>query len=212
MKKLITESDVRKLIAKGSNVVVIGKDDILTPLAKDLINSERLQLITHEEKVKQDLDLSIDSDIELRKVAVGCDHTGFKLKHFVIKILSSKGYELIDVGTYDEKSCDYPDFAEKVAQHVKEKKVDFGIMIDATGIPSAIAANKVKEIRAATLYNSFTAKSAREHNNANLIVIGAKALGEETAREIIESFLSSSFLGDKHQRRLDKITLIERKN
>ena len=95
------------------------------------------------------------------------------------------------------------------AKKVKERSVDWGIIIDATGIPSAITANKLKGIRAATCYNEFSARSAREHNNANILVIGAKAIGEETAKSILDAWLTTNFGGGRHQRRLDKITQIE---
>ena len=123
-----------------------------------------------------------------------------------------KGYHVEDAGTYDENSCDYPDYAKKVALQVVSDGSDFGIIIDATGIPSAITANKIKGIRAATCYNTFSAKSSRSHNNANVLVIGSKTLGEESIKEIIDVWLSTEFEGGRHQRRLDKIGEIEKGN
>jgi len=210
MKNLITELDIYKLHKSGKTIIPIGNDDILTPLAKDKIKSLGLRVITKEEAEKLYFDdPNISSTVREKIIAIGCDHTGFKVKNILIKILSEKGFELIDVGTYDEQSCDYPDFAFAVALQVKEKKVDFGIIIDATGIPSAITANKVKSIRAATCYNEFSARSAREHNNANVLVLGAKSLGEETIKSILDVWLSTGFGGGRHQKRLNKITLIE---
>ena len=210
MKNLITELDIYKLHKSGKTIIPIGNDDILTPLAKDKIKSLGLKVITKEEAEKLYFeDPNISSTVREKIIAIGCDHTGFKVKNILIKILSEKGFELIDVGTYDEQSCDYPDFAFAVALKVKEKKVDFGIIIDATGIPSAITANKVKSIRAATCYNEFSARSAREHNNANVLVLGAKSLGEETIKSILDVWLSTGFGGGRHQKRLNKITLIE---
>ncbi len=124
--------------------------------------------------------------------------------------MKEQGYEIIDVGTFDESSCDYPDFALKVAEEVFRGNVYFGIILDATGIPSSITANKINGIRAATCYNEFSARSAREHNNANIIVLGAKTLGDETVKSILQVWLNSSFLGERHQKRLDKITDIEK--
>ncbi|OGU46665.1 MAG: ribose 5-phosphate isomerase B [Ignavibacteria bacterium GWB2_36_8] len=141
---------------------------------------------------------------------MGSDHTGFKVKNILSKIITEKGFEVIDVGTFDEKSCDYPDFALAVAEKVQSMSVDFGIIVDATGIPSAITANKLKGIRAATCYNEFSTRSAREHNNANVLVLGAKALGEETIKSILEVWLNTNFGGGRHQKRLDKISDIER--
>ncbi|MDP3150168.1 MAG: ribose 5-phosphate isomerase B [Ignavibacteria bacterium] len=145
-------------------------------------------------------------------VVLGCDHTGLTVKNLLIKILIEKGFKIQDVGTFDEVSCDYPDFAYAAAKKVKSGEADFGIIVDATGIPSAITANKIKGIRAATCYNEFSAKSAREHNNANILVVGAKALGEETIKGILETWLTTKFGGGRHQKRLDKITEIENHN
>jgi ribose 5-phosphate isomerase B len=147
-----------------------------------------------------------------KKVAVGSDHTGFTMKKTIIEFLDKQGYSITDVGTYDEQSCDYPDFAIKVSELVASGSVNFGIIFDATGIPSAITANKFNGIRAATCYNEFSARSAREHNNANIIVLGAKTLGDETVKSVLNVWLNSEFLGDRHQRRLDKITELEKKN
>ena len=129
----------------------------------------------------------------------------------LIKYLTEKNYRVYDSGTFDEKSCDYPDIAEDVADKVRLENTDCGILIDATGIPSAITANKLEGIRAATCYNEFSAKSSRSHNDANVLVLGAKSLGEETIKSITEIWLNSPFDGGRHQKRLDKITGIERK-
>ncbi|OGU61030.1 MAG: ribose 5-phosphate isomerase B [Ignavibacteria bacterium RBG_13_36_8] len=142
-------------------------------------------------------------------MAIGSDHTGFKLKAEISKFLKERKYLVTDVGTFTEESCDYPDIAYTVAKKVAANEVDFGVLIDATGIPSAITANKVKGIRAATCYNEFSAQSAREHNNANVLVVGAKSLDEESIKTIIDVFLKTEFGGGRHQRRLDKITEIE---
>ncbi|OGU30058.1 MAG: ribose 5-phosphate isomerase B [Ignavibacteria bacterium GWA2_35_9] len=152
----------------------------------------------------------LNTSVRLKKAAIGSDHTGFKVKNILSKIITEKGFEVIDVGTFDEKSCDYPDFALAVAEKVQSMSVDFGIIVDATGIPSAITANKLKGIRAATCYNEFSTRSAREHNNANVLVLGAKALGEETIKSILEVWLNTNFGGGRHQKRLDKISDIER--
>ena len=129
--------------------------------------------------------------------------------NILIKYLLEKGYQITDAGTFDEKQCDYPDFAKLVAKSVSKGDNDYGILIDATGIPSAIVANKIKGIRAATCYNTFSARSSRAHNNANVLVVGAKALGEESIKLIIDEWLSTQFEGGRHQKRLDKISDIE---
>jgi len=209
MKKLITEQDVVNTINSGSKVIIAGKQSIITPLAADMIRKHKLTII--EKEVHNYSSSSSTVKFPFKKIAVGSDHTGFKVKNFLIKLLTEKGFQVYDQGTFDEKSCDYPDFAESVAEKVQQKEVDCGFIIDATGIPSAIAANKIEGIRAATCYNEFSAKSSRSHNDSNILVVGAKSLGEETINSIVEVWLNTPFEGGRHQRRLDKIHGIEKK-
>ncbi|MCL5029086.1 MAG: ribose 5-phosphate isomerase B [Bacteroidetes bacterium] len=211
MKKLITEHDVIKIYQSGVRVIPFASDVIFTPSAKDKIKQLGLKISKREAADKIEPVENPHEEIDKSKIVViGSDHTGFKLKNFAAKIISDKGYSIIDVGTYDENACDYPDFAYATAKKVKNKEAAFGIIIDATGNPSAITANKIPGIRAANCYNEFTAKSAREHNNANVLTLGAKSIGEETVRSIIETWLKTSFAGGRHQKRLDKISGIER--
>ena len=207
MKKLITEEDVRKIVKEGRNVIVIAKDTVVTPLALDMIRTNRMTVV---EKEPAGHNPSFDKlNSSQKRISIGGDHTGFKMKNILIKYLGERGFQLNDEGTFDEKSCDYPDFAKAVALSVATGNADSGIILDATGIPSSITANRIKGIRAATCYNVFSAKSAREHNDANVLVLGAKSLGEETIKTIIEVWFSTNFAGGRHQRRLDKITSIE---
>ena len=208
MNKLITEEDVAKAIKRGSTVIVAEKGAIITPLALDLIRNKKLTVI---EKEIHNYSSSSSVKFPFKKIAIGSDHTGFKVKNLLIKYLTEKSYQVYDLGTMDEKSCDYPDFAEAVAEKVQLGKTDCGFIVDATGIPSAITANKLEGIRAATCYNEFSAKSARSHNDANVLVLGAKTLGDETIKSIVNVWLNTPFEGGRHQRRLDKITGIERK-
>jgi len=205
MKKLITEDDVKKIIKSGAHEILIEDGSLLTPLANDRIRFAGLKII------KDPTFISVTSSNSQIKIAIGSDHSGVKLKKIIGEILKQKGYDLYDVGTFTEDAVDYPDIAFSVANRVMIGEVDFGILIDATGIPSAITANKLPGIRAATCYNEFSAKSSREHNNSNIIVIGAKAIGEETAISIIDVWLNSKFMGDRHQKRLDKLSVIEEK-
>ena len=215
MKKLILESDIIKLSRQGLKVLAAAPYDIITPLALDKIKSLGISIISREESEKIEADPSGGGSgapaVKLNKVAIGGDHTGFQIKGVLSKILTDKSYGVIDVGTFDESSCDYPDFALAVCLNVIGKKVDFGVIVDATGIPSAITANKLPGIRAATCYNEFSARSAREHNNANVLVVGAKALGEETIKSILDVFMTTPFAGGRHQKRLDKISAVEEK-
>jgi len=211
MKNLLTESDIVKLHKSGATIIPVGNDEVLTPSAKDKIKELGLTVVKKDAAPKIIGESGeIAKTVRLNKVVIGSDHTGFKIKNILSKVLADKGYQVIDVGTFNETSCDYPDFAFAVASKVKEGSVDFGILIDATGIPSAITANKLRGIRAATCYNEFSAKSAREHNNANVLVLGAKTLGEETIKSILEVWLNTNFGGGRHQKRLDKISEIEK--
>jgi ribose 5-phosphate isomerase B len=207
-KKLITELDIRKIEKAGSTVVIFDDDCLFTPLALDRIKEQKLTLVKKKINTPENLSNEISSASQ-NKIAIGSDHTGFKLKNILIKYLNEKNIETIDAGTFDENSCDYPDIAEKVSQTILNGQALKGILIDATGIPSAITANKFKGIRAATCYNEFSAKSSREHNNSNIIVLGAKSLGEESIKSILNVWLNTAFLGGRHQKRLDKITAIE---
>jgi ribose 5-phosphate isomerase B len=204
MKKVITETDVIRIIKAGDKEIILGKDDLITPLAIDRIKHSGLKINRNGKTESGQSSLSL-------KIVIGSDHTGVKVKKMVIDFLKTKSFQVLDIGTYSEESVDYPDIAFNVANRVVNKEFDYGIIIDATGIPSAITANKIPGIRAATCYNEFSARSSREHNNANVLVLGAKAIGEETIKSIIDVWLGSNFLGDRHQKRLDKISAIEEK-
>ena len=145
------------------------------------------------------------------KIAIGSDHAGFKLKCEITRDLQNDGYDVIDCGTYSEESVDYPDFAEKVAEQVLQNDAR-GILICGTGIGISIAANKIPGIRAALCQNSYVARLAREHNDANIVAVGARITGPGLAVEIIRTFLNSEFEGGRHLKRLKKIINIENKH
>lgn len=143
-------------------------------------------------------------------VAFGCDHGGFEFRSEIIKYLKDMGYTVKDFGTYEGKSVDYPDVALPVAQDVAAGKSDFGILICGTGIGMSLAANKVPGIRAAAVSDHFSTKYTRLHNNANILCLGARVIGIGTAKELIHTFLKTKFEGgDRHSRRISKITEIE---
>jgi len=210
MKKVITERDILDLEKKGIKVVLKTKDTIITPLALDRIRASKFTIV-EKENSQSEPTANLNNNIATFgiKIIIGGDHTGFKLKNTLIKYLVEKEFHVTDAGTFDENSCDYPDYAKIVSKSVSRGDNDFGILIDATGIPSAIAANKLKGIRAATCYNAFSARSSRAHNNANVMVVGARALGEETIKLIVDEWLSTPFEGGRHQKRLDKISDLE---
>lgn len=210
MKKVITERDILELEKKGIKVLIKTKDSIITPLALDKIRDLNFAIIEKEIlESKPGLLTSRSNSASGNRIIIGSDHTGFRLKNQLIKYLLEKSYQVTDAGTFSEDSCDYPDYAKAVAESVASGENNFGILIDATGIPSAITANKIIGIRAATCYNTFSAKSSRAHNDANVLVVGAKALGEETIKLIVDEWLSTPFEGGRHQKRLDKISEIE---
>ena len=213
MKKLFTELDIMNIQHEGKKNVFVDSNTIITPAALDKIRDLGLEILQKKNDPENITTQTATQNSNIKKViAIGSDHTGFKLKNILSKLLSDNGYKIIDVGTYDEKSCDYPDFALSVALKVKNKVAGFGIILDATGNPSAITANKIHGIRAANCFNEFTAKSSKQHNDANILTMGAKAIGEETAKSILEVWLSSKFEGGRHQRRLNKIIDIEHQN
>ncbi len=137
------------------------------------------------------------------KIALGSDHGGYGLKEKVKAHLNLLGYIVSDFGTNSTDSVDYPVFAKTVCAQILENKADFGILVCGTGIGMAICANKIKGIRAATPENTFSAKMARAHNNANVLTLGQRVLGEELAYEIIDVFLNTEYEAGRHQRRVD---------
>lgn len=143
-------------------------------------------------------------------LAIGSDHGGFELKTRVIEHLKNEGIEVRDFGTYTGDSCDYPDIAEVVCKSVMSGECERGILICGTGIGISIAANKVDGIRAALCSDVFSAKMARQHNNANIICLGGRVTGCELAFMIVDTFISQEFEGGRHQRRIDKIHALEK--
>jgi len=145
------------------------------------------------------------------KLAIGCDHGGYDYKIKLIEHLKANGHEVVDYGCHSLDSCDYPDFALPVAESVAGGEADFGILICSTGIGISIAANKVNGIRCAHCHDAESAKLTRNHNNANVLAFGAKIISEQLMYEITDNFLSATFDGGRHERRVDKITAIEAK-
>ena len=145
------------------------------------------------------------------KIALGSDHGGFSLKKEIIKYLEKKNIEVTDFGTYTQDSCDYPDYAIKVAEEVAGGNFEFGIIVCGTGIGVSIVANKVPGIRAALCSDTFSAHATRQHNNANILTLGARVVGEGLVLDIVEVFITAKFEGARHQKRIDKITEIEKR-
>lgn len=144
----------------------------------------------------------------VKTIVIGCDHGGVELKNELIKRLTAEGYDILNAGVDTTDPVDYPDVAVKAARMVTAGAADCGILICGTGIGIGIAANKVRGIRAALCSDCFSARMSREHNNANIITLGARTIGVELAWEIVKAYLGAEFLGGKHAVRVNKIDSI----
>lgn len=142
-------------------------------------------------------------------LAIGSDHGGYELKQAIIELLQEREVAYRDMGTSGDESVDYPDFADKVARAVAAGEARAGILICGTGIGMSISANKRSGIRAALVHDSYTARMAREHNDANILVLGGRVLSSDLAKQIVAVWLDSDYEGGRHQRRLDKIAALE---
>jgi ribose 5-phosphate isomerase B len=198
-KPLITEDDLRGL-QPGARLR-IAENAKFTSLAEDTIRDCGIELVRKESR---------NNVSTVRSVAVGSDHGGFKLKEVIKDLLSDLGVLVRDFGTDSELSVDYPDFAHAVARAVGAGQVDVGVIIDGAGIGSAMTANKVPNVRAAACYSVALAKNSREHNGANVLTLGAGQNTADEARKIVEAFISTELLEERHKKRVSKIDNIER--
>ncbi len=146
------------------------------------------------------------------KIGIGNDHSAVEMKKEVTEYLEKKGIEVINYGTDKEESCNYPEYAEKVGRDVAAGKVDLGILICGTGVGMSLAANKVKGVRAVVCSEPYSARLSRQHNNANVLTFGARVIGTEMAKMIIDEWLGAEFMGGRHQTRVDMIMAIEERN
>jgi ribose 5-phosphate isomerase B len=144
------------------------------------------------------------------KIALGADHAGYELKDKIKQHLQQQGLQVQDEGTNSGESVDYPDYARMVGHDVSEQRADFGILVCGSGIGMAIAANKVPGVRAANISTEYEAQMSREHNNANVLTLGARILKEDDAFKIVDKWLATQFAGGRHERRVEKITEIEK--
>lgn len=197
-KPLITEIDIRGLEA-GSRLRV-AENAKFTPLAADLINERNIAVIKK---------VSRGDGIKVRTVAIGADHGGFEMKELLKEYLSGLGLRVRDVGTHSKEAVDYPDFAHLAAVSVGEGRVDIGIMIDGAGIGSAMAANKVPNVRAAACYNAALAKNSREHNGANMLTLGSGQNSFEEVKQIVHAFITTEISEPRHIARVAKIGAIQ---
>jgi|SRR5579862_4162456 len=212
MKPLITAADLERIPQNGE--MAVTPDTIITPLARE--EAERRGITFRIEAQGSTPPAGAPGSSEPEKsariVAIAADHGGFELKESLKGHLCDWGYQFLDLGTDSTAAVDYPDFAEAVARAVVRGDAWLGVVLDSAGIGSSIAANKVPGARAALCYDRATARNSREHNDANVLTLGAKLISQEAAREILAVWLSTSFAGGRHQRRVDKIRSIEERS
>jgi ribose 5-phosphate isomerase B len=200
MKRVITAQDVP---AAGELRIPIGT--LVTPSAREVAAERGVRIVE-----LPDDQLSGLAPPE-KTVAMGADHGGYLLKEALKPILEELGLAVRDVGVYDEKPADYPDIALKVAELVAAGTAARGVAIDGAGIGSSIAANKVPGIRAALCYDKASARNSREHNDSNVLTLGARLLTQTQAEEVLRTWIATPFAGGRHQARVQKILEIERK-
>lgn len=145
----------------------------------------------------------------MKKIVMGNDHTAIEMKHEIKAYVEAKGYEVIDFGTNEAASCDYPEYGEKVGRAVAAGEADYGIAICGTGIGIGIAAGKVKGVRVCTCSEPYSAKLSRMHNDSNVLTFGARVVGVEMAKMIVDEWLDNQYEGGRHQRRVDQLMEIE---
>lgn len=143
-------------------------------------------------------------------IAIASDHGGFELKEELKAFMEAMGVRCKDLGTTNGESVDYPDFGMELARRVSDGEFERGVLVCGTGIGMSIVANKFPKVRAALVWDTFTARMAREHNDANILVMGGRTTDKETAKEMVKAWLEARFEGGRHQRRLDKIREIEK--
>jgi ribose 5-phosphate isomerase B len=200
VRQIIDEKDVMAVEEGGTLAIPHGA--IVTPLAQSTALARRVKLVATSEAEPQ-----ADG---ARTIAVGADHGGYVMKE-MLKAELQANYTVVDCGTHGTESVDYPDFALAVAQLVSGGRAWRGIMIDGAGIGSCMVANKVPGVRAAMCYDYATAVNSREHNDANMLTLGAGLIGNNLAKQIVETWLKTEFGGGRHAKRVEKIVEIERK-
>ena len=211
MKPVLTAADLERVPEGGE--VAVTQETLIPPLARDEAERRGITFRTVPSNEREAAGGVVEppggEKVSARVVAIGADHGGFELKEQLKAYLRDWGYKFLDLGTDSTAAVDYPDFAEAVANAVARGDAWLGVVVDSAGIGSSIAANKVAGARAALCYDRATARNSREHNDANVLSLGAKLISLEAAREILAIWLSTPFAGGRHQRRVDKIRSIE---
>lgn len=208
---IISEASVNR--APAQSAIEVSPDALVTPLARDAAEVRGIQLMpsTQPPLPSSLLQRGKGEGDAGRTVALGADHGGYRLKEMLKGLVEELGYTAIDCGTNSADAVDYPDFAYAVARLVADGRAWRGIIVDGAGIGSCIAANKVPGVRAALCYDQATAVNSREHNDANVLTLGAGLIGENLARQIVKTWLQTEFSGGRHARRVAKIMEIEKR-
>ena len=212
---LVTEADVQAVPVGGQFSVPQGA--LVTPLARQValerhvtLSISQISKSANQQTTSAPL-LPGSLPAGQQAVAIGADHGGYELKEMLKGYLGELGHSVVDCGTGSKDAVDYPDFALAVAQLVAQGRAWRGIVVDGAGIGSCMAANKVPGVRAAMCYDQATAVNSREHNDANVLTLGAGLIGPNLARQIVKTWLETAFGGGRHARRVDKIMQIERR-
>ena len=203
--EIITETDARVL--ERGETVMLAKGGHVTPLAQDTLRERRVTLV-HEGRASADA-ASLVPKADIRTVAVASDHTGIKLRKTLVEFLRGRGLAVQDLGTDGPDAVDYPDIAASVADAVVRREADAGIVIDGAGLGSAIAANKVKGIRAVMATTETLARYAREHNGCNVLTLGATLVTADEARAIVATWLTTPMREPRYIARLAKVKALE---
>jgi ribose 5-phosphate isomerase B len=213
---LLDEESVRRMPTGSTQQVPPGT--LITPLARQIALEKRIRLVESaagdEGRGASGKGQVADSGLQVtgkgdKSVALGADHGGYPLKEQLKQFLTGAGYRVVDCGTHSGDAVDYPDFAYAVARLVADGRAWRGIVVDGAGIGSCMAANKVPGVRAAMCYDQATAVNSREHNNANVLTLGAGLIGPNLARQIVETWLSTDFGGGRHAKRVGKIDALD---
>lgn len=204
--EIITEADARVL--EVGETVALKPGGHITPLAADTLKARRVTVVAAHLLDRTEADLAPVADI--RRVCIGSDHSGLALKAAIVTALRRKGLAVDDVGTSTTDPVDYPDVASRVARMVAHREADAGIVIDGAGIGSAIAANKVKGVRAAVCHDETMARYARQHNGANVLSLGSTLIAVDDALRVVDVWLGAAMTEARYIRRLAKIRDLER--
>jgi ribose 5-phosphate isomerase B len=203
--EIITEADAR-VLTQGETVM-LARSGHVTPLAADTLRERKVTLLREGAASADDTTLAPPADV--RRVAIASDHTGIKLRQSLVAFLRGRGLAVSDLGVHAPDPVDYPDVAASVAHAVSRREADGGIVIDGAGIGSAIAANKIRGIRAAMATSETVARYSREHNGANVLTLGATLVSDEEAKAIVSVWLTTPMREARYIRRLAKIRDLE---